>query len=531
MELNNNGIGVMRRMGEGEIGARVPVFLCHERASCEIAEDFLLPEYLPEIRRVLRIGAVISRPSRYLAATSLKLSGAVEYNLLYVGADGRVHSTAFTDEYEMNLPFSEDADRDPDCELRVLADVRAGDVICKVTGARKMNVRCRICAEAKVVGDLFARGGADIPSENHVQRLIKSKEYCREMFGENNEMEAIDELELPLGEKYVCSDCRVFVEDATAHEGYAECRGTVIMRHIIEKTDGELYDVVRKIPFNEIVEVDGMTSGMPSVAFGRCGAIVKSENGDDEEKPSITVSAHICLVAKGYCKAQMRYVKDAFSTAYESGNEANSIELPTFFACGNRNLTISETKSVGEAIGVADVSEARVINAIAEAVADGVDLLESGHYAINGKCRFYVLLARGEGEDCEYSSADIEIPFKYECSEGGELPTSYEISLEAVDPRVRIDGDKVDVGCELLIAYSLCGSDTVEYIENVKMGSAIAGKKRGYTVCYPDKNESLWSIAKKYRACVDATARGNGIDASLDADSAALTEDVKYMIV
>lgn len=529
MELNNNGI----RGNCESLGARIPVSLCNERGSCEISEDFTLPEYLPEIRRVLRVGAIVSQPSRYLAATSLKLSGTVEYGVLYVGSDGRVYSASLPDDYEMSLPFDDGADRDPDCELSVIADAFACDMTVKVTGARRLNIRSRIGAEARVLGELWVHGGSDLPCENHIQRLVKSVGYSRECFGENSEMEAVDELELPHGERYVCSDCRIFVEGGTAHEGYAECRGTVVMRHVIEKASGELYDISRRIPFDESVEADGMTSGMPVTVSGRCNTIIKSENDAEGEDgaPSVTVSAHICLAVRGYQMLSMSYVKDAFSTAYETENEIRTVELPVLYACGNKNITLGETVS-RDALGCpSGTSDSRVLSAVAEAVADGVELSESGRYVINGKCRFYLIFERGDGEEREYFSSDVEVPFRYECAEGGALPTDRTISAQAVDVRARADGDKIDVGCELFLTYSLGGRETVECVDACRMGAELKGKRGGYTVCYPDREESLWSISKKYRVAVDATARGNGIDASLDADSSDLTDGVRYMIV
>ena len=529
MEISNNGI----RGNCVSLGARIPVSLCNERGLCEISEDFALPEYLPEIRRVLRVGAVVSKPSRYLAASSLKLSGTVDYGVLYVGSDGRVYSTSFSDDYEMSLPFDDGADRDPDCELSVIADAFACDVTVKVTGARKLNIRSRIGAEAKVMGELWVHGGSELPRESHVQRLVKTIGYSRESFGENSEMEAVDELELSPGERYVCSDCRILIEGGTAHEGYAECRGTAVMRHVIEKASGELYGISRRIPFNESVEAHEMTSGVPVTVSGRCNAIIKSE-GDaagENEAPTVTVSAHISLAVRGYQTLCMCYVKDAFSTLCENENQMRTVELPVLYSCGNKNITISETVSSDELDGLSDTSDVKISSAVAEAVADGVELSESGRYVINGKCRFYLLFERGEGEEREYFSSDTEVPFRYECAEGGALPTDCAISAQAVDVRARIDGDKLDVGCELFIAYSFGGREKVECVDVFRMGAALERKKGGYTVCYPDRGESLWSITKKYRAAVDATAKGNGIDASLDADSSDLTDGVRYMII
>lgn len=538
MEFNNNGYNrlsdeVLCRIGGEGLGAQIPVKLCSERVSCEIAEDFVLPEYLPEIRKLLRVGTVVSSPARYLAASSVKLSGTVEYNVLYVGSDGCVYSASFSDEYEMSAPLCADSEHDPDGALTAIADVWADDVVSRVTGARKLNVRSRLSASVKVLGEMRARCGADISCEGHVQKLIKSCEYAVESFGENCDSEAVDELTFGAGERYISSDCRVFVEGASAFDGYVECRGSVIMRHLAEKSNGKLYEITRKIPFDETVEVDGICSGVPVTASGRCTAIIKdvSDAAENENTSAVTVSAHIRLCAKGYQKRNMRYVKDVFSTAYECDNETRSLEIPKLYACANKNMTLSETRGI-DCLGVSD--EFEICDAIAEASAEGVELSETGKYVINGKCRFYILMSKDSVDDggiTEYSSADVEVPFRYECSESGEMPSESYVFAEAIEPRVRCDGERVDLGCEIVLSYGLEGREELKTVENTRMGECVEKTKRGYTVCYPCKNDSLWSIAKKYKATVETTAKGNGIDAAADADCVSLPDGIRYMIV
>ena len=544
MEFNNNGYNKLSdealcRIGGESLGAQIPVRLCAEKAPCEIAEDFILPEYLPEIRKLLRVSAVPSSPSRYLAASSVKLSGTVEYNVIYVGSDGCVYSASLSDEYEMSVPLSCDSDRDPDGALSVLADIEAYDVISRVTGARKLNIRSRLLANVKVVGELYAQCGASISDEAHVQKLIKSCEYFSEVFGENCETEAVDELVFGVGERYISSDCRVFVESVSAFEGYVECRGNVLMRHLAERQGGKLYEITRKIPFSETVEVDGIGSGMPVTAFGRCTAIIKnvSDDGDDESGNAVTVSAHIKLCAKGYRRLNVRYVKDAFSTAFECENETVDIKLPKLYACANKNMTLSETRGIDCLGGAFEANALAVCDATAEASVESVELSESEKYVINGKCRFYVLLLQtNEGEadgseTAEYSSAEVEVPFRYECAESGDAPSVIDICVEAIDPRVRCDGERVDLACEIVLSYELEGREELKTVENTRFGAELEKRRRGYTVCYPDKNDNLWSISKRYKATVSKTARGNGIDVASDADCISLPDGIRYMIV
>ena len=545
MEFNNNGYNNFPetdtcRFGGG-LGAQIPVNLFSGKIACEMAEDFTLPEYLPEIRRLLRVSSIVSVPSKYLAAASLKVSGTVDYNVLYVGSDGCVYSAELSDEYEMSSPSFTDVEYDVNATLSVCADVCVDNVVSRVTGARKINIKACVSANVKVIGRIAATGGSNISCEPHVQKLIKSCNYTTELFGESCDSEAVDELDIENGERYVSTDCRVFVEGVSAYDGYAECRGSVLMRHLMEKRSGKLYEIARKIPFDETVEIDGLAAGMPVTAFGRCAAITKNVTDDAESgaQSAVSVSAHICVAAKAYNKNSIRYVKDVFSTDYDCANEESSFELSELCACANKNLTLNESRDADSIAALTGVGEVIISDAVAEASVETVELSDNGRYVINGKCRFYVILARNDGEGeredgkdiTEYYSTDVEVPFRYECAESGEKPSAWSVRVEAIEPRVRYDGEKLDLGCEIVLSYSFESGKTTQMIENSRLGAEIKKEKKGYTVCYPCGEDSLWSISKKYRAKVDATARGNGIDTAADADSEELLEGIRYMIV
>ena len=249
----------------------------------------------------------------------------------------------------------------------------------------------------------------------------------------------------------------------------------------------------------------------------------------------MTVSAQIELIVRGYEGRTLKYVGDAYSTAHRCENKTRSCEMPRLLACSNKNMTLNETRGL-DVLG-ADVSGAEVCDVTVTAVAEGIALSGTGKYTVNGSCRFSVVFLRSVGvaednaDEREYASHEVEIPFKYECAEGGLLPDSSSIHIEAVEPRVRCDGENIDLGCELLISYGLIGVETVKLVDSTVLGEDISKKKSQYTVCYPSPSDTLWSVSKRYGASVVRTAKSNGMDATCEADTVGLTDGVRYMIV
>ena len=65
---------------------RLPI--CDKTLSSEESHDFTLPDYLPEIRKMLRVTVSIDEPESYASASDVEFSGGLTYHVLYTGADG-----------------------------------------------------------------------------------------------------------------------------------------------------------------------------------------------------------------------------------------------------------------------------------------------------------------------------------------------------------------------------------------------------------------------------------------------------------
>ncbi len=514
----------------------IPMILCDETCYAELSDDFTLPDYMPEIVRLLRVGVRVAPAESYLSGGVVKVACPLGYEVLYVGGDGNICYTELPASCEFSASVLTDVVWEQSKGAELWTDVSPESVISRVNGARKLNVRCRMAARIRAIGKRRVADEQSFPEDGQLQKLFSSAVYSVESFGANNDINVMDDIgTLRDGEKYLCTDCRVFVEQATAYDGYAECRGTIVMKHLLSGENGELRSISDKMNFSEIVEADGMRSGDSVAAFGRCFETVR--NGDDEGEEGtvapVSVSASVSIKVRGFRNEEIKYLKDAYSITNECFLQTERYRLPLHRAVFNRNMTFGGSESLEKIPNLTEYS--RIMDVYAEAYDGKAELSDNGRYVINGKCRFSLIIANEVAEDDggspEYSAAEVELPFKYECAEEGDGFDVGGIELECIGARARLDGEKLELGCEIAIACGIVGYSEAEAVCSLTLGDTAERIRRGFTVCYPDKNDSLWSISKKYRARVDHTAEENGIELSTDADGCETLAGVKYMIV
>lgn len=531
MEMNNikndgfmGGIFSPNMMGEGS-ACIVSQVICNRTASAEVGGDFNLPEHMPEIRKLIKVDIRPTAPSNYISGSGIQVSGGVEYRAVYLGADGEIYCAPFSGEYSLSCPFNDGVSASDIDKASVSAYVYPESAVSRVGGSRRINIRSRLLAKILALDEKKKDGGAGASYDGHVQRLIKKKPYCTERHGVKDDAELVCSVDVSDGVRYICSDCRVFIEDAVSGDGYADCRGFVSVKHMMSR-GGKPYIITDKIPLSETVEVDGLASGSAVCVSGICTEITAASPAMEDMADKMNITLRLCLEASGFNCGEMEYIKDAYSTEFECDPIRETYVLPSLLACKNGNMTFSASEELS-AIGAPEMI-ADIIDVSASARAESVEL-EGSKWTVSGKCRFGII-CYGEGEG-DISSFDTELPFKYEFDGDAGDADRFDCAVTAMDVRARSDGERMTFDCELALSCYILGKEEAEVVTEIVMGDRNERGHKGFTVCYPDKSDSLWSVAKRYRAPVLETAKENGINGGADADSIGLPDGTKYMIV
>ena len=54
----------------------------------DITREISLPDYQPEIKRLLRVSATTQPPTRYIGGGNIEFSGNIDFSILYAAEDG-----------------------------------------------------------------------------------------------------------------------------------------------------------------------------------------------------------------------------------------------------------------------------------------------------------------------------------------------------------------------------------------------------------------------------------------------------------
>ncbi|MBE6694671.1 MAG: hypothetical protein E7589_07895 [Ruminococcaceae bacterium] len=509
---------------------QLPIY--DKTVTTDLAGDFSLPDYQPEIKRLLRIRAAVMPPTGYCTADSIDMSGIINYFVLYVGGDNSLYCAPLSTEYSVVTPIDANSfDIDTEsifatCESKVESSVG------RVSAPRRLSIKTKLNSRVKAYADSMPRVDVDGDDKllDTLERLEGKADVCRLAYAQSQPVMLTDDIILEQKNqdmRVVCAEGQVFVSDVRAADRGAECRGELILKLTLspEPTEGDsdiaaIPPVIlwRKLPFTEIVELDGAGADISPAARGYCTDLsVEIEEGQLHVECAATLEV---FAQKNEC---ISYVKDIYSTRQDSTERYATRNVQCAHKTVNSNFTLSDSLLLSEAgiDGGAQIADVCGTAAAEEISCDG------DRCVVSGKAHFHLLLC----SNGEYSFAELDLPFRYEVDcNAAERVVLCESEAGVISCRARMDGERIGIDAEIAMMLRIASEDNIKMLEGVEFKREVVRRRGEYVVCFPAPDDTLWSVAKRYHAPMATLSVANDLPSTAPDDANALN-GIGYLIV
>ncbi len=473
----------------------------------DVTEDFTLPDYQPEIRRVVGVRATPSVDGKYLSGDELEADGSVTYTVLYVGGDGSLAQSSQTSAYTAAIPVKSEDDRFTAFDM--ILGYTVDGVSCRVTGPRKFTLSSRVkhTLMSQKQADVGlkvekAEGMTSLPAvrrktETHTTAAVCEVRKSCEISGEMRERE---------GMRVIMAQGNVALSDVRVNQQTkkeAIVKGDAYVTVLLLSPEGEYVTARGRAPIEEKVEMPDISSAASAsaAAFGNVAMIEieSADNGDLTWRMEYDID---CDVMKCYdCET----AADAYLTGTDDRLTMGEFSAYTPACAINGRLTTSATAKLRP--------DMKYVCAWGSGVAERCDIA-GGKMTVHGSVKLNVVTS-GDGE---MISDEVVIPLKYECEavsgaadmSDGEIAKRMQISV--TDVGVRTDGDVMNITAELAIAAVALGSKPVTAVLGivpVTRGQSGEDSKRNVIRVYmPDEGETPWDVEKRFRLGKEARQEG-----------------------
>lgn len=497
-----------------EAAGRVGRDVTGEIILCEAAGDYVLPDYQPEIRKVLAVRASLLPSGQYVGGERAEFGGRVMQEVLYTAEDGSLHAVTLPADYSFTAPLPCES---PVC---VTADSMTEGTVCRLGGPRKLSLRTRlrntvhILAEEDVTPEIRGMG-----SEEDTASLEKLTGECASLSyatGDSGEFSLRDTVRLENSAeatRVVRNGGNLLVSECRVREGGCLVRGEAWVRALLAD-EGAPYTVRTKIPFEQFVPIEGDLTGGTASAYGRVCLLDSTVAPGEEGAPGhlifdLSAELEVTVVRPTLCHPTF----DLYSTAYEMTCQRKTLPCTRLLGCVSGNYTVS---------GSRPRSECEAEDAAFLADADGrVDIasvtVEHGRATVHGNVYVQAIFGTPPTADAPTAlqAADLPVPFRIETDlrlPQGSSPR-FDCHAELIAVRGRIEQNALAADCEISLILRATESSELNILSAAEPDCAtpVAPCGESLLVCYPQEGDTLWSLAARYRVSRARLASENGL--------------------
>jgi hypothetical protein len=472
--------------------------------------DVNLPDYCPDIQRILKCQIYPKISSRSIAGDRLMLDGSYNVKIFYLAPEGNnVRFFETNDSYSVEIALKQQADN-----ALIFASPRVEYVNCRASGPRRLNVHGSFSLCARVVTAGQDEAVSNIAGDDVEQ--LKTTANISEIAGFSQQQFSVDEV-LELGKEKPAADSIVRVQafaelqDCKVTAGKAMTKGEVYVKFLYLSTGetGSLETMEYSIPFTQMLDCDGVTEDcLCSVHFMVAGVEtqIKSDYSGDSTYFDTQVKIHATVEA--YRKTEVTFVNDAFSKLYDLNITAKQKTIESL------SESASDTLVHRSEIGVEDHTVSKVIDVWSE-MANAAASVESSKITMKGKYSLCVLAQDEKGLPF-YFERLIDFEHQIPSSSTGDLKCTANVITGGISYRIVDKG--LEVKTELHISAEVMQRITYKAITEVTADETKpVARDASTSLClyYADAGESVWNIAREYRTSVEAVRTENGISGAV----------------
>lgn len=471
--------------------------------------DITLPEYLPDIVKILRCNCIPGIKSHQVNGDRITAECNCLIRVLYICEQGKLHC------FEQNMQFAKQIEvKMPDNSTDIFVGAKTDYVNYRVSGQRRFEIHGAITVYAKsntkkiceMVTDANGDGITLKSEKAEVCDLVSVIERCFAVT-ETCDAGALSE---PMGT--VVASCGYgIIDELKIVSNKLFLKGQLIVHTAFTGTETHQVQTLENvININQIIEAPEINENSHIDAhLTVIGLEIKPRFDLSGNKNLLDISACLNFSACGYENRNISCIKDAYSTKYESDIKKSVIYTTSL------QDKIDDTFLCRGTAELSTTGISKILSFMCTDISSGFSPADNS-YTVNGEVTAEIIYEDIKGE---INFAQRQIPYEY------RKPSTQVDSLLSCTPHCAVtassfvlNGDsQLDIRIEInvrgfifsekerLITTDL--SVNKEKIKSVKTASL--------TIYFADNGESLWNIAEKYNTTVDAIMRENRLSESV----------------
>lgn len=468
--------------------------------------DLTLPDYCPDIEKILKCSLTPQIFSRNLTGGQLVIEGASTVQILYVDAVKKNIRCC-----EQTIPFSSAFSlKETPANYAVLSDTKPEYLNCRALSPRKLVLHGAFSLYAKVISRAFEKvylpdGDDSLEAKCEKLSCCELSSLCQEQFSVSEDISAANKppIEAVLSKKVTASITEIRVIPSKIL-----INGEVNLKllYLSDLEAGEPVQLDYMLPFNRIIDCETATEDTEiSLLLQVLSFDVRLKSDMLSENPVITLDVKLSAFASGFERREVELITDAYSTGCFTELEYAQPSLMLNHSAVKETLMQKSTLDLGTS-GITKIIDLFCENCTVTPVVGNEGVTAAGKATV-------CVLAYDRENNPVYIERMLEFERQFAC----ESPFNGVINPSACVKSVsyRLSNDfSIEVRCEITVSMELTGCKNLSCVSRVSSPDdrAVTPSPFALTLYYAQKGEKLWDIAKRYNTRLKLLTEENSID-------------------
>lgn len=465
-----------------------------------IDADITLPDYCPDIRRVLKCIVTPHINTVQTAGDRAVADGTAGVCVIYADEQGKICS------FEQTYPFSKYAElkgTQDNCCVSVRAVVQYTN--CRAVSPRRLDIHSALSVifyvstlrQEEIITGVEGSGVQLRCCDVATASLVGCTDSAFQMS---------ETVPLADGQPSVScvlhSSAAALTQDVKVIQNKLLIKGELAITAVCRSDEGEIFSFGHTMPISQIVGLEGVDEDCTCCVCMPVTALSLEAKADQSgENRLIDISARVSANVKAYRELNFKAVTDAYSVCCElkpSSRDASFCSIADKF---NDTFACRSTQ---------EIAEARQILAVWCSALSSATKQSADEITISGEATAHFLYLDSDGQP-GYAERQISYEYRRSVKACGTLECSPCLEITAVSAACA--SGSVDVRIEFAVSGCVFDCTKRRIVTSLECASESIGRRSdaALTVYFADEGEELWDIARKYNTTVEAVEQENGM--------------------
>ena len=465
-----------------------------ESAEVPIDIEFNLPDYCPEVSRILKCRAVPRVSSKAAAGHGITVDGSVTVTVIYADREENINS------YEYQYPFSK--------SFETGVDVADG---CVTVTAKCEYVNCRAVTERKI--DIHGATGigvtltqkqnkeivSDIEDENV---KVRRRSVTATVPVAEAEKYVILEEEIEVGGSQpdikclIRYDAAATVDECKLLADKAIVKGSMAVNLLYRGEEGEPQSLFCAIPFSQLMEIEGANEEQLCEATADVAYLeIKPKFASSAAARAFSLDGKLAISVKTFKDEDIGLITDAYSLKYAAQITSEDICVRRL-VCG-----INDTFTAKGDFEISGASISKICDIWCD-IREKNARFEGDCLIVYGTANAGIIAADSGGAP-QFFEKPLDFEYTFKLPAGCESPTAVpNVSLKEIN--YTLSGESsMEMRAQMAVTAAVYDCRKLSLLSGVTVDESKPqsnADRAAMTVYFAEPGECLWDISKRYSA-------------------------------